>query len=297
MRKSIGYKVFEVCNVVFMLLLCSVMLYPYLNQLAISFNDGMDSMRGGITIWPRVFTLANYRTVFANEDFINAAVISVVRVILVTVLALLVIYSCAYGLTRKNLPYRRGITLYFMIPAYISAGVIPTYINLRYLHLINNFWVYVLPSLFTFYNMVIIRSFLQDLPRSIEESAQIDGANDIYIMFKIIMPLSLPVMATVALWISVGAWNDWTTTLMYVTDKDLYTLQYLMMKLIKESDTAQQMALTAAMNGGAGMENSVPTSEAVKSATLIVTTLPIIMVYPFLQKYFISGVTLGAVKG
>lgn len=184
-----------------------------------------------------------------------------------------------------------------MIPAYISAGVIPVYILYGKMHLINSYLVYILPTAFVFYNMVIIRSFLQELPASIEESAQIDGANDIQIMFRIIMPLCGPVLATVALWVSVSAWNDWTTTLMYVTKKELFPLQYFMMRLIKESETAKQMALEASMNKGAAVSASEPTSESVKSATLIVSTLPIIMVYPFLQKYFIKGVALGAVKG
>lgn len=297
MKKSMGEKAFNIFNVIFMILLCMVMLYPYINQLAISFNDGMDSMKGGITILPREFTLENYKAVFSSKDFSQSVLISVLRVIISTVFSLLVVYSCAYGLTRKNLPYKRGITLFLMIPAYITAGVIPTYILYRYLHIMNNFLVYILPSAFVFYNMVIMRSFLQDIPDSIEESAQVDGANDIYIMFKIIMPLSKPVIATVALWVAVAAWNDWTTTLMYVTKRELFPLQYLMMRIIKESEIAQQMALQASMNKGAVSNVSQPTSESVKSATLIVTTIPIIMVYPFLQKYFIKGVALGAVKG
>lgn len=297
MKISKGERVFGVVNTIIMILICVVTLYPYLNQLAISLNDGMDSMRGGITIWPREFTLENYRAVLQNADFLRAFLLSISRVLLATSVSLLVVYSCAYGLTRKNVPYRRGITLFLMIPAYISAGVIPVYILYGKIHLINNYLVYILPTSFVFYNMVIIRSFLQELPASIEESAQIDGANDVQIMFKIIMPLCGPVIATVALWVSVAAWNDWTTTLMYVTKKELFPLQYFMMRLIKESETAKQMALEASMNKGAAVSASEPTSESVKSATLMVSTLPIIMVYPFLQKYFIKGVALGAVKG
>ena len=235
MKRSLGEKVFQVCNYAFMLLLIVVMLYPYINQLAISLNEGMDTMMGGITIFPRKFTLDNYKTVFSNQSFLDAVVISVTRVIFATGISLTVVFSAAYGLTRRKLPHKRGLTLYLMLPSYITAGVIPIYILYSYLNLINNYLVYILPTAFAFYNMVIIRSFLQELPPSIEESAKIDGANDIQIMFRIIMPLSLPVMATVALWISVGAWNDWTTTLMYVTEKSLYPLQYLMMRLIKES--------------------------------------------------------------
>ena len=212
-----------------------------------------------------------------------------------TLVATFVNFSAAYGLTRRGLPYRKAITLYLMIPAYISAGVIPMYMLYRDLHIINTFWVYVFPVLYSFYNIVIIRSFLQELPASLEESAKLDGATDFKIMIKIIVPISMPVIATVALWSAVNAWNGWTDTLMYVTDKKLFTLQYLMMRLVKESEMAQQMALQLSM--GQAAENAVKTtSESVKAASLIVTTIPIIVVYPFLQKYFIKGVTLGAVK-
>ena len=296
-KRRTSEKVFNVFNIVFMILLCIVTIYPYINQLAISFNEGHDAMRGGVTVWPRVFTLENYKAVFTSQDFGSAVTVSVLRVIIYTLLSLFVVYSAAYGLTRKGIPFRKGITMFLMIPSYISAGVIPTYLLYRYYHLINNFWVYILPSAFIFYNMVIMRSFLQDIPESIEESAKVDGANDIIIMFKIMIPLSLPVIATVALWSAVGAWNDWTTTLMFVTDREKFTLQYLMMRLIKESEIAQQMAIQSAMNGGSDAKIAQPTSESVKSATLIVSTIPIILVYPFLQRYFIQGVTVGAVKG
>ena len=293
MKHTRGEKIFQVVNIFIMLLVCVIMLYPYLNQVAISFNDGMDAMRGGITIFPRKFTLVNYELVFGNEDIINGAYISVTKTVIHTVLGLIVLFMSAYGITRSKLPYRRGITLFLMIPCYIGAGQIPTYMLYRYLGLINTYWVYVLPGLFSFYNMVIIRSFLQELPASIEESAKLDGANDFQIMYKIALPLSKPVMATVALWLSVGSWNGWMDTLLYITDRSLYPLTYIMMTLIKESSMAQQMAT----DSGSTDSSVRPTPETVKAATLVVTTIPIIMVYPFLQKYFIKGVTLGAVKG
>lgn len=294
MKKSVSERMFSVFNIVLMLLLCIVMIYPYLNQLAISLNDGMDTSMGGITIFPRVFTLESYAGIFKNRDFGIAAGVSVLRTIFSVVLSVALVFSAAYGLTRQGLPYKRGITLFLMIPAYISAGMIPIYIAYRYLGLINSFWAYVLPNAFVFYNMVIFRSFIQSIPVSLEESAKIDGANDFVIMSKIVFPLSMPAIATVALWVAVWNWNDWTTTLMYVTDKKIFTLQYLMMKLVKESELAQRMALESAMSG---RDVSVGiTSESIKSASLIVTTLPIVLVYPFLQKYFIKGVALGAVK-
>ncbi len=296
MKRTFSEKLFNVCNIIFMILISIIMLYPYWNQLAISLNEGADSARGGITLWPRIFTWQNYKMILSNSDFLRAAVISVLKTILHTFGGVSVTYMAAYGLTRKGLPYKKPITLFLMIPAYVSAGVIPVYMLYRYLHIINTFWIYFLPTMFSFYNMIIMRSFLQEIPASLEESAKIDGATDIKIMIKIMVPLSMPVLATVALWTAVSAWNSWTDTLMYITDKKLFSLQYLMMRIIKESEMAQSMALEMSMSGQAAEEAAKVTSEAVKSASLMVTTIPIIAVYPFLQKYFIKGVTLGAVK-
>lgn len=297
MRRSKGEKVFNVFNIILMLLFAVIMIYPYLNQLAYSLNDGMDSMRGGLTILPRVFTLANYKQVLSNSDTWNAAAVTVLRVVIYSMLALATTYMAAYVLSRKGLPYRKIMSVFLLIPSYLTAGVIPTYLNMRSLHLIDSFWVYVLPGGFIFYYMVIIRSFLQDIPDSLEESAKIDGANDFLIMLKIILPLSKPVVATIVLWLMVQSWNDWNSTLLYITDKKLFTLQYQMMRLIKETGMKEAMNETATFVTDVGKNDDAVTSEGIKSATLIITTLPIIMVYPFLQKYFIKGITLGAVKG
>lgn len=295
MKRSLGERTFNFFNIIFMILLCVLTLYPYLNQLAASFNEGMDTARGGLTIFPRKFTLANFEVMLTNADFLAAAIISVLRVVLAVFISISVTFFAAFALTRKGLPCKRGFTLFLMIPAYVSAGVIPIYILYRYLGLIDNFWVYILPTAFSFYNMVIMRSFLQELPESIDESALIDGANEFQIMYKITLPLSLPVIATVTLWVAVGAWNDYNTTLMYITRKELFTMQYMMMQLVKESELVSKMAQDSAMNGATSMVK--PTPDAVKAAALILTTIPIIMVYPFLQKYFVKGVTVGAVKG
>lgn len=292
MKQSISMKIFQVFNVMLMLLLCTIMIYPYLNQLAISFNASSDTMLGGVTIFPRVFTLDNYRTIFSDQSVGKAFAVSVSRTVACVVLAEFVTFSAAYALTRKNLLGRSFITRMLAIPSYLHAGIIPVYIVYRYLGLINNFWVYVLPGVFSFYNMIIFRSFIQELPEALEESALLDGANEFIVMTKIIFPLSLPVVATVALWIAVGQWNDWTSNMYYITNTNLNTLQYLIMKIIKQGE---QLKADMIMSGGDIV--SKPTSEAVKAAMLIVTSVPIMCVYPFLQKYFVQGVTLGAVKG
>ena len=298
MRKmSRTYKIFTVCNTIFMLLMCAVMLYPYLNQLAIALNVGTDTSRGGITIFPREFTLENFRAVFNDPGVLRSAAVSVARTLMAVVFSLTVTFAAAYALTRKSLKGHKIITMYFIITMYINAGIIPMYILYRYLGLMNNFWVYVLPFGMSVYNMLIMRSFIEGIPISLEESALLDGANEIQVMQKIIIPLSKPVLATVALWVSVGQWNDYTTSLYYVTEKKLYTMQYLLMRIVKQGEVIRALLQEASREGVEVTNLPTTTGASTQAAMLIATTVPIICVYPFLQKYFVKGVTLGAVKG
>ena len=298
-KKSIGYKIFCMFNVILMILLMVTMLFPYLNMLAKSFNDAADSARGGLTIFPRVFSLENYRTIFADNSVIKAAFVSVARVIVSVVLSLLVRFGAAYALSKSSFPGKKFFVTLYMIPMFITAGQVPLYVLISKMGLLNNFWVYILPTLFSFYDIVIIRTFIQStIPNSIEESALIDGANEVTIFFKMIIPLSKPILATVALWIMVGQWNDWTSTLYYVRDPDLFTLQYIMMQLVQESERLQQMQQAAIEAGQAvGMVQQKTSSESIIAAQVIITTIPIICVYPFLQKYFVKGIMMGSVKG
>ena len=294
MKRTLSGKIFDVCNVMFMILLAAVFVYPYLNQVAISLNSGSDTLRGGITVFPREFTLMNYKVILTNSQVIRSTAVTVISVAAKTLLVLLVNLSAAYALRKKEMPYRSGIIWFLIIPTYISAGIIPTYILFRYLHLLNSIFVYILPGMFVFYNMLIIRTFLSSIPEALEEAALLDGAGEFKILFSIILPLSMPVIATVALWTIVEQWNDWTTTLYYVTDSDNFKLQYVIMQLIKQAEQVQKMAASA--TAMVSTENTKPISESIQSAGVIFSTLPIVVMYPFLQKYFGKGVTLGGVK-
>ncbi len=294
MKRTLSGKIFDVCNVMFMILLAAFFVYPYLNQVAISLNSGSDTLRGGITVFPREFTLMNYKVILTNSQVIRSTAVTVVSVAAKTLLVLLVNLSAAYALRKKEMPYRSGIIWFLIIPTYISAGIIPTYILFRYLHLLNSIFVYILPGMFVFYNMLIIRTFLSSIPEALEEAALLDGAGEFKILFSIILPLSMPVIATVALWTIVEQWNDWTTTLYYVTDSDNFKLQYVIMQLIKQAEQVQKMAASA--TAMVSTENTKPISESIQSAGVIFSTLPIVVMYPFLQKYFVKGVTLGGVK-
>ena len=296
MKKSFGEKTFDVFLVVFMVLMCVIMIYPYLNQLAISLNDGTDTMLGGITVFPRKWTWTNYNTIFSNESLLRSTLVTVITVICSTILTLVVCVGAAYAIKKKDLPFRNAIIWILLLPSYISAGVIPTFMLFRYLHLMNNILVYILPSAFTFYNVIIIRTFLSSLPVALEEAAYIEGANEMQILYKVILPLCKPVLATVALWTMVTSWNDWTTTLYYVNEPALFKLQYIIQQIIKQSEVVQKMVNDSALMGGSTSVRARPTSESVKAAAIIFSTLPIICTYPFLQKYFVKGVAIGAVK-
>lgn len=297
-QQSIGYRIFFALNIIFMLLIIVVMLFPYLNVLAKALNEGADTARGGITLIPRKFTLDNFKTILSEASFGTALIVSVTRVLTAVVLEIAVQFSAAYALATKKFPFKAAITLILMLPGYISAGQIPTYVLISKLKLLNTFWVYILPTLFSFYNVVVFRTFIQTtVPDALPESARIDGASELTIMARIVFPICKPVLATVALWIMVGAWNDWTTTLIYIRKPALYTLQYKMMQLVKESERLQKLIESARESGQDVTNIAVPTSDALISAQVIVSTLPIVCVYPFLQKYFVKGITLGAVKG
>lgn len=298
-KQSVGYRVFSVFNILLMIILGVLFIFPYLNILAESLNDPADTLRGGLTIYPRVFTLQNYKVILSDSDISRAAVVSVSRVVIAVILSILVQFSAAYSLSRKGLMGKQFFVWLFSIPMFISAGQIPLYVQISRMGLLNNFWVYILPGLFSFYNIVIIRTFIQStIPDGLIESAHLDGANEMQVLFQMVLPLSKPILATVALWIMVAHWNDWTATLLYIRKSSLFTLQYIMMQLVKETERLQKLQ-QAAIEMGADVSNmqTKVTSESIISAQVMITTIPIICVYPFLQKYFVKGIMMGSIKG
>ena len=296
MKKTTGEKVFDVFNYALLIGLSIIMLYPYLNQVAVSLNDGMDTILGGVTIFPRKFTWTNYESLFNSSEILQAFVLTAVVTVLHTGLVLVITTAAAYAITKKDLPFRNAITTMFIIPMYIGGGIIPTFILYRYLGLLNSPMVYIITACFSFYNMIVIRTFIQGLPESLSEAAFIDGANEVTTLFKIIIPISMPVIATVALWTIVDTWNSWTNTLYFVNERSLYTLQYVVMQIIKQNDIVAKLASEQALTGGEMTDTAQTTSESLKAAAIIFSTIPIVAVYPFLQKYFVKGVTIGAVK-
>ncbi len=288
--------IFTTVNTIFMICLLVVTLYPILNTLAVSFNDGIDTVRGGIYLKPRVFTWANYKSIFSKGNMLTAFFISASRTVIAAVLNVVFTAMVAYTLTRKDYIFRKFITIVYVLTMYFNAGMIPTYMLIKDLHLLNTFTVYILPGLVSAFDLIVIRTFMRTIPESLVESAQIDGAGDVRIFWSIMFPLSAPVLATIALFCAVGAWNSWFDTFLYNgSSKNLTTLQYEMMKLL--SATMNQSGTNAASMAARG-ENAtgLQTPVSTRAAITIVASVPILCVYPFLQKYFVQGMTIGGVK-
>lgn len=270
-----------------------VTLYPFLNVLAISFNDSVDTVRGGITIFPREFTLENYKLIFSYTGLITGFKISVLRTVVGTLAGLVSGSMVAYTLARRDFQGRRFVSVFLAITMYVSGGLIPGFILIRNLDLINTFAVYILPGLVSAFNIFVIRSFIDGIPYALQESAKLDGANDFTIYWRVILPLCKPALATVALFLAVGQWNSWFDTYLFNGSNDsLTTLQYELMKVLQSTTTNANNVRGDNMN----QLMAQVSPDSVKMAITIVATVPILIVYPFLQKYFVKGMTLGAVK-
>ena len=288
--------VFPIVNAIFLVVLMFVTLYPVINTVAYSFNDGTDALRGGIGLWPRVFSLKSYQSILSDKSVYTAAFISASKTIITTLLNLFWTGMLAYALSRREYVLRPVITLVLVLTMYVNAGMIPNYLLIsKVLGLRNTFLVYIIPTMFSCFNMIVIRTYIAGLPDALVESARIDGAGDIRIYWQIIFPLCTPVLATVALFVAVGAWNSWFDTYLYCgNEKNLYTLQYILkMKLA----TTQASANAAKTSSEALRTTTLTTPVTIRCAITVISTVPILVVYPFLQKYFVTGMALGSVKG
>lgn len=271
-------------------------LYPFLNAIAISLNEGLDTAKGGITLWPRAFTLENYEVVFQDERLMSGFVVSVARTVVGTVSAILATAIFSYGMTKRELMGRKGYMLLCIFTMYFSGGLIPTFLLIRNLGLFNSFWVYIIPSLIGVWNMIIFRTFFQGLPQGLEESAKIDGCGNWGTLFRIVLPLSGPVIATLSLFTAVGHWNEWFVASIYISKEELLPIQTILKQILASNIVSEQTAnLDAAAQAHLAQAKTV-TSKSLSMATMMVATLPIVLVYPFVQKYFVKGVLVGSLK-
>jgi putative aldouronate transport system permease protein len=291
---SLGDRIFDIVNYTLLCLLMVVTLYPFLNTVAVSFNDATDSLRGGIYLWPRVWTLENYKFVFENASIVQATWISVLRTVIGTVLTVFCSAMVAYTVSRPEYVLRKFVTIAFILTMYINGGLIPNYLLIRDLGMIGSFWVYIWPGLIGVFNLIVIRSFIENLPDNILESAKIDGAGEFRTFFSICLPLCTPVLATVALFTGVWQWNSWFDVFLYNSSHEhLSTLQYELQKTLQFSNASNRGVDFQAMQSRGATQ---VTPVAIRATMTIVASVPIIMVYPFLQKYFVKGMMVGGVK-
>ncbi|OIA98806.1 sugar ABC transporter permease [Paenibacillus sp. LC231] len=288
--KSVSEVLFDSANVILLCLLSVVTLYPFLYVLFASISTPADFVQHrGILLWPKGFSLDSYRMVFENPNIIRSYLNTIFYVVVGTTLNILMTALGAYGLSRKNVMWKGTIMMLIVMTMFFDGGLIPKYLLVKNMGLLDTYWALIIPSAMTTWNLIIMRTAFQGVPDALEESARIDGASDWTILFRIIIPLSLPVIAVMVLFYGVWHWNKWFDALIYLRDRDLFPLQLILREILIQNDTSSMMT---SVGGG----DRMPVGETIKYATIMVATLPILFLYPFLQKYFVKGVMIGAIK-
>ena len=269
------------------LLLVVSILLPFMQVITISMSPASVVNKTGFHLIPTEFDFSGYRQIATDDNFWHSYLVTVLRAAAGTASGVLVTLLTAYPLAKTNLPYRKGIMMFVVFTMYFSGGMIPKYLLIKNLHLTNNFLVYILPCLITGFALIITRNFFMSLPPDLEESAKIDGATNIQVLLKVYLPLSTPVMATISLWYCVHHWNAWMDNMLYVTKNSLYVLQYVIQTILANGQTADMEM----------MSDVIVHTETMKMAALVLSLIPIVCTYPFLQKYFVKGMMVGSVKG
>ncbi|NEW09356.1 carbohydrate ABC transporter permease [Paenibacillus sp. SYP-B3998] len=290
-RRTFKEVVFDQFNNLLMLAICFATLYPIWYVLVNSFNEGQDAMRGGIYWWPRMFSIDSYLAVFANDGIMLAMGVTVAKTLVGTVIHVLFTAMVAYAFSRRELIGRRVYMIMGTVTMFFSGGLIPYYLLIRDIGMLDSFWVYIIPAMFSFFDLIIFLSFFREIPDALEEAAKIDGANDFKIFYQIILPVSMPVIATIALFHGVYQWNDYFTGMIFINKSDLQPIQTYLYRVVAQSSSNQMVAATS------GNIFKTVSSQSVKLATMVVTTMPIVIAYPFLQKYFVKGFMIGSIKG
>lgn len=294
MRKSKGYQIFQCFNYACLGLLGLLTFYPFWYVLIASLNTGRDFTRGGVWLFPREFTLENYVMALKDARIFDSLVISVSSTLLNILISLSFTALIAYALSIKTLPGRTPITFFWYFTTIFGGGMVPYYMLLRDLKLTSSYWLYIIPSIYSFYNFVLLRTNFAAVPAELRESAQLDGATDFTILTRIYLPLSKPILATLALFIGVGKWNDWFTGAYYQSRTSLFPAATVLQKILSEATSSGAVQLGQETQLGS---LTTYTSQSLQMAFVMLLTMPIVLVYPFLQKYYVKGVMIGSVKG
>jgi len=291
MVRTRGERIFGIVNNCFLALIAIIMVYPFWDVVRVSFSTPAEAAMLKLSLWPDEPTLDAYRQVIRNEYIWNGYMNTIIRILIGLPIQMCLMILTAYPLSKKELPMRNMFTLLIVFTMFFSGGLIPGYLNIQKLGINNTIWALILPGAIPTYNMLILRNNFMTIPQSLEESAKLDGAGTIRILVNIILPLSVPILMTIGLWGLVAHWNAWFDCLIYIRDPEKYTLQAVLRKII--IDSAPQFTELSLVS-----EQEVkPSAEVIKSATIVVSTLPILMIYPFVQKYFVKGVMVGSLKG
>jgi putative aldouronate transport system permease protein len=296
-KKTFNFDLVDTILIILLFIIAFITLYPFWNVLMISLNDPTDTLKGGVTLWFRKFTFQNYIYFFKHKAFLSALMTSIARTVIGASASVVFTGAFAYGLSKKWLIGQKFFLTLMLITMYVSGGLIPTFLNIKNLGLYQNFFVYIIPALLSPYNAIVMMTYFKSIPEEIEESVRIDGGNDIVLFFRIIMPISKPVIATIALFNAVGQWNSWFDTMLYGGRK-LMTLQMMLVEILKDADEVRKL-----MSSGSTIAEALaklgykPNIESIKATSMMITAIPIVMVYPFLQKYFVKGIMIGSLKG
>lgn len=288
-KKSAAERTEDIFLYVFLSVVAFTSVFPFIHLLVLSLNDSVDAQRGGLYFYPRIFTWANYEYVFTNDTLLRASFNSVARTVLQTVVSVFCTGMLAYVLSRREFVFRKSFTFLIIVTMYVSGGLIPMYLLIKSLGLMNTFAVYIVPGIMSAFNLMVMRTYFEQLPDGLVESGYMDGANDFSIFTRIILPVSLPVVACIALFVSVAEWNTWFDNFLYNSrNEKLTVLQYELQKMVNAVQQTNDPLEEA--------EDRMITPYTVKATLTIIVTVPILLVYPFLQKYFVQGLTLGAMK-
>ncbi|WP_068774237.1 carbohydrate ABC transporter permease [Paenibacillus sp. FJAT-26967] len=291
-KESLGERIFYIANNIFFVLLGVATLFPFLNLIAKSFSSEGAVISGKVTIYPIDFQIGTYQFVLGNPQFLNSFKITILLTIVGTFTSMIMTVLAAYPLSKPNLKFRKPLLLTYIFTMLFSGGMIPTYLLMQKLNLINTFWALFVPGLISVFYMLLVKNFFESLPESLEESAKLDGASNFRVLWDIMLPLAKPVLATVGLFYAVLLWNSYFSAMIYITSSELKPLQLYLKELI--ASTNDVLNLTGEIDLGRDMNK---TPEAVQAASIVTATIPILLVYPFLQKHFVKGVMVGSVKG
>lgn len=290
MKQTTGERVFSVCNMLFLVGVSLLALYPFIYTLSISLSTAAEANRDSLHLYPREVSFAAYRMVLSTPEIATGYLNTLLRTVVGTLLTVVVTCIAAYPLSRRELPHRGLFTFLVLFTMIFSGGLVPGYLLIRSLGLINTLWALVLPGMLSAFNVIVVKNFFQQIPESLGEAARVEGASEASILFRIYFPLSKPVLATISLWTAAAHWNQWFDAMLYITDDRRQVLQTFLQRIVIESST--QLIDMGATNASI----LAYTPETIKAATVIVTILPILCFYPLVQKHFVKGILLGSVK-